>query len=87
MDKSNLIKEGFIEKLIKAIIPTSIRKSMLDKYLTNKKAEIAKVEKDLQKSYQKSEKIYQDYRKWYKKKYGKDIGPSSIPKKYLKGVK
>tara|TARA_R110000796_G_scaffold222850_1_gene339037 strand:+ start:22 stop:306 length:285 start_codon:yes stop_codon:yes gene_type:complete len=86
MDTKNIIKEGFIEKLIKAVMPTSLRKSMLDTYLKNKKAEIAKVEKDLQKSYQKSEKIYQDYRKWYKKKYGKDIGPSSIPKKYLKGV-
>jgi len=85
MDTKNIIKEGFIEKLIKAIMPKSMRLSMLDTYLKDKKAEITKVEKDLQKSYQKSEKIYQDYRKWFKKKYGKDIGPSRIPKKYLKG--
>ena len=62
-------------------------RKVLEEDFNTTKDRIAKVEKDLQKSYQKSEKIYQDYRKWYKKKYGKDIGPSSIPKKYLKGVK
>ena len=85
MDTKNIIKEGFIEKLIKAIMPKSMRLSMLDTYLKDKKAEIAKVEKDLQKSYKRSEKIYQDYRKKLKKRTGRDLGPSSIPKKYLKG--
>jgi len=79
MNTKNIIKEGFFEKLLKNLLPSSAKKAITNAYIKKKKSDIQKAEQDLKKSYQKSEKLYQDARKHFKSK-GIDL-PASGDKK------
>ena len=79
MDGKNIIKEGFFEKLLRNLLPSSAKKAITNTYIKQKKSEISKAEQELKKSYQRSEKLYQDARKHFKSK-GIDL-PASGDKK------
>ncbi len=82
MSSKNIIKEGFFEKLLKNLLPTGVKKAITNAYIKKKKSEISKAETDLKKSYERSEKLYQDARKHFKSK-GIDL-PDSGDKKARK---
>jgi len=79
MNSKNIIKEGFFEKLLRNLLPSSAKKAITNTYIKQKKSEISKAEQELKKSYQRSEKLYQDARKHFKSK-GIDL-PASGDKK------
>jgi DNA-binding ferritin-like protein len=79
MNGKNIIKEGFFEKLLRNLLPSSAKKSITNAYIKKKKSDIQKAEQELKKSYQRSEKLYQDARKHFKSK-GIDL-PASGDKK------
>ena len=79
MDGKNIIKEGFFEKLLRNLLPSSAKKAITNTYIKQKKSEISKAEQELKKSYQRSEKLYQDARKHFKSQ-GIDL-PASGDKK------
>ena len=82
MNSKNIIKEGFFEKLLRNLLPSSAKKTITNAYIKQKKSEISKAEQELKKSYQRSEKLYQDARKHFKSK-GIDL-PDSNDKKAKK---
>ena len=82
MSSKNIIKEGFFEKLLRNLLPTGVKKAITNAYIKKKKSEISKAETDLKKSYERSEKLYQDARKHFKSK-GIDL-PNSGDKKARK---
>ena len=82
MNGKNIIKEGFFEKLLKNLLPSSAKKAITNAYIKKKKSDIQKAEQELKKSYEKSEKLYQDARKHFKSK-GIDL-PASGDKKARK---
>ena len=82
MNSKNIIKEGFFEKLLRNLLPSSAKKAITNTYIKQKKSEISKAEQELKKSYQRSEKLYQDARKHFKSK-GIDL-PASGDKKAKK---
>ena len=79
MNRNNILKEGFFEKLLKNLLPKGVKNAISNQFIKVKKAEINKAEEDLKKSYQKSEKLYQDAIKHFKSK-GIDLPPAGNKK-------
>ena len=79
MDRKNILSEGFLQSFIKTIIPQSIKKPIIDKYVKDKKQEIKKLENELQKSYKISDKLYADATKYFKTQ-GIDLPPTNDKK-------
>ena len=69
MNNKNILKESFIDNLLKTIFPTAHKKAE-EKYLKKKSKKLQKLEKDLVISQKKSEKIQDDFEKAWKDDYG-----------------
>ena len=90
MNKNNIIKEGFLENLLQAILPSGVKKTITQAYIKQKKSDIKKAEQEYKKSIEKSKEIYNDYRKHIKKTTGRDLpkfGDKEAHKKFLRGIK
>ena len=79
MDRKNILSEGFLQSFIKALIPQSIKKPIIDKYVKDKKQEIKTLENELKKSYERSDKLYVDATKYFKTQ-GIDLPPANDKK-------
>ena len=75
MNRDNILSESFFTTFLKAVLPKSVQKSIIDKYVKRVKQDIKKTEDDLKKSYAKTDKLYNDARKYFKTQ-GIDMPPS-----------
>ena len=66
MNTRSILNESFFENLLQKLLPSGVKKSITNAYVKKKKSEISRIESELEKSYAKSEKLYQDAKKHLK---------------------
>lgn len=72
MNNENILKESFIDDLLKKVFPTA-HKNAEEKYLKKKSKKLQKLEKDLASSQKKVKKYQSDFEKAWEEDYGKKL--------------
>ena len=86
MDNKNIVKEGFFDSLVRAIIPKSIQQKVdvnTKKYYEKESKRLDKKIEDLEK---KQAKIYDEFMVLLDKRYGKKPNPKKVKKQIKKQI-
>ena len=80
MDKDNILSEGFYTKILKAMLPKSIRKGLtkIKMDALNRQSDI--LQKNVKKYKKKSEESFEDFLKELEKQTGKKVSKAQARK-------